>query len=72
MNDPEKAPGVWLVGFGDNGLQFQLVVWVGKKMATAPARTQARYLWALEGALRERGLVVPFPQRDIRIVSGKV
>lgn len=72
LNDPEKAPDVWLVGFGENGLQFQLVVWVGKKMATAPARTQARYLWALEDALRARGLVVPFPQRDIRIVSGSV
>jgi len=65
-----REPEVWLVGFGDSSLNFELVVWVGQEMAIAPARTQAIYLWELETALRERGLEIPFPQRDLHIRSG--
>jgi small-conductance mechanosensitive channel len=65
-----RKPEVWLVGFGDSSLNFELVVWVGQEMAIAPARTQAIYLWELETALRERGLEIPFPQRDLHIRSG--
>ncbi|MGA9854730.1 MAG: mechanosensitive ion channel domain-containing protein [Gammaproteobacteria bacterium] len=68
--EPGRAPEVWLVGFGDSSLNFELVVWVGQEMAIAPARTQAIYLWELETALRKSGLEIPFPQRDLHIRSG--
>lgn len=65
----ERQPEVWLVGFGDSSLNFELVVWVEREMAISPQRTQASYLWALEDALRERGLEIPFPQRDLHLRS---
>jgi len=65
-----REPEVWLVGFGDSSLNFELVVWVGQEMAISPSRTHAIYLWELESALRERDLEIPFPQRDLHIKSG--
>ncbi|HVA56233.1 MAG TPA: mechanosensitive ion channel domain-containing protein [Gammaproteobacteria bacterium] len=67
-----REPEVWLVGFGDSSLNFELVVWVGQEMVVSPQRTQATYMWALEDALNERGLVIPFPQRDLHIKSGSL
>jgi small-conductance mechanosensitive channel len=72
IREPGREPEVWLVGFGDSSLNFELVVWVGQEMAIAPARTQAVYLWEVESALRARGLEIPFPQRDLHIKSGSL
>jgi small-conductance mechanosensitive channel len=70
LKDAARAPDVWLVAFGDNSLNFELVVWVERRLSASPARTQAKLLWALEDALRARGLEIPFPQRDLHIRSG--
>ena len=68
--EEQRAPEVWLVAFGDSGLNFELVIWVTHPLASAPGRTHAKVLWALEDELRARGIEIPFPQRDIRIRSG--
>lgn len=60
---------VWLVGFGDSRLNFELVTWVDQSLVMSPGRTQALYLWALETELKERDIVIPFPQRDLYIRS---
>jgi small-conductance mechanosensitive channel len=67
-----RAADVWLVGFGDSSLNFELVVWVTHKLAAAPGRTNATILWALEDELRARHIEIPFPQRDLHIRSGKL
>jgi small-conductance mechanosensitive channel len=52
---------------------FELVVWVDRRLSSSPGRTQARLLfWALEDKLRARGFVIPFPQRDLHFQSGNV
>lgn len=61
---------VWLVGFGDSSLNFELVIWVNEQLVKTPARTQALYLWALETELSARNIEIPFPQRDLHIRSG--
>ncbi|MBQ0714626.1 MAG: mechanosensitive ion channel [Paraperlucidibaca sp.] len=61
---------VWLVGFGDSSLNFELVIWVDEDLVKTPARTQALYLWALETELSARNIEIPFPQRDLHIRSG--
>jgi small-conductance mechanosensitive channel len=68
--DAGRIPEVWLTGFGDSSLDFELVVWVSRELLLSPSRTQAKYLWALETELATRGLQIPFPQRDIHIKSG--
>jgi small-conductance mechanosensitive channel len=70
LHEAGREPDVWLVGFGDSSLNFELVVWVGKKLTCAPGRTNASLLWSLETELSARGLVLPFPQRDLHIQSG--
>jgi small-conductance mechanosensitive channel len=65
-----REPDVWLVGFGDSSLNFELVVWVGPNMITSPGRTQATFLWAIEDELKKRNIEIPFPQRDLHIRSG--
>lgn len=65
-------PDVWLVNFGDSSLDFELVVWVERALATSPSSTHAKYLWAIETELAKRGIEIPFPQRDLHIRSGKL
>jgi len=68
--DAGRVPEVWLAGFGDSSLDFELVVWVSRELLLSPSRTQAKYLWALETELAARGLEIPFPQRDIHLKTG--
>jgi small-conductance mechanosensitive channel len=65
-----RPPEVWLVGFGDSSLNFELVVWVGRESLSRPGRTRARYLWEIETSLGEHGIEIPFPQRDLHLRSG--
>ncbi len=69
IEDSRRTTDVWLVNFGESSLDFELVVWVSHDLMYSPARTRARYLWALEDELRARHIQIPFPQRDIHIRS---
>lgn len=68
--DPRRKPEVWLVEFGDNSLNFELVIWVGNELMSRPKRTQALFLWEIETELRKRNIEIPFPQRDLHVRSG--
>lgn len=70
INIKGKEPDVWLVRFGDSSLDFELVVWLDRNLSVTPQITQAKLLWLIESELRERGLEIPFPQRDLHIRSG--
>jgi len=72
LTEGGREPDVWLVGFGDSSLDFELIVWVSLKLLVSPGRTQARYLWALETELGKRGIEIPFPQRDLHLKSGTI
>jgi small-conductance mechanosensitive channel len=67
---PGREPDIWLVEYGDNSLNFLLLVWVNRQGARRPTRTRAAYLWALETKLNEYGIEIPFPQRDLHFRSG--
>jgi len=70
VQEPGRKPEVWLVGFGDSSLDFELVVWVGPRLVARPASTEAAYLWVIEDELRADGVEIPFPQRDLHVRSG--
>jgi small-conductance mechanosensitive channel len=57
------------VGFGESSLKFELVVWPTLEAVRRPASIHAAYTWLIDDALREAGIEIPFPQRDIRIRS---
>jgi small-conductance mechanosensitive channel len=65
-----RDPDLWLVEYGDNSLNFLLLVWVNRQGAQRPTRTRAAYLWALETKLAEYGIEIPFPQRDLHLRTG--
>lgn len=60
---------VWLTGFGDSGLQFELVVWPTFDAVKRPSAMQAAYNWAIEDALRAANIEIPYPQTDLRVRS---
>ena len=64
-------PDVWLVGFGDSSLDFELVVWVREAAVKQPNRVDAAFFWALHTALEEHNIEIPFPQRDLHIIPAK-
>ncbi|MEZ5499530.1 MAG: mechanosensitive ion channel [Steroidobacteraceae bacterium] len=72
LDDESRRPDVWLVGFGDSSLNFELVVWVDHRLTVRPAATSARLLWAIESELAARKLEIPFPQRDLHVRSGSL
>lgn len=60
---------VWLTGFGEQGLKFELVVWPSLDAVKRPGAMHAAYTWAIEDALRSHGVEIPYPQLDLRVRS---
>lgn len=58
---------VWLVGYGDSALKFELIVWPTLEAVKRPKAMNAAYTWAIDDALRNAGIEIPYPQRDIRL-----
>lgn len=67
LQDP--APSVFLKQFGDSSIDFELVVW-SSEMSHRPARFKSDLNFLIERHLREAGIEIPYPQRDIHIRSG--
>ena len=70
LDQPGREPTVWLVGYGDNAMNYELVIWADRELTTRPGSTHANLMWALDTELVRRGLEIPFPQRDLHIRSG--
>ena len=66
---PEQKTQVWMTGFGDSSLNFELVVWPKIEAVKRPASMNAAYTWAIEDALRTADIEMPFPQMDVRLRS---
>lgn len=66
LKDP--APGAYLVNFGADGIDLEVGVWIGDpEQGTLGTRSEiALEIWR---RFKKEGISIPFPQRDIRIVS---
>jgi small-conductance mechanosensitive channel len=60
---------VWLVGFGDSSLKFELLVWPTLEAVKRPSTAKAAYTWAIADALEAAGIEIPNPQRDLHLRS---
>lgn len=58
---------VWLVGYGESQLKFELIVWPTLEAVKRPKAMNAAYTWAIDDALCKAGIEIPYPQRDIRV-----
>src|SRR5712672_1966379 len=65
----EPAPSVFLRQFGESSIDFELVVW-SAEMSSRPSRFKSDLNFLIEKHLREAGIEIPFPQRDVHIRSG--
>lgn len=62
------APQVFFLGFGDNAFNFQLLVWIAQPSRQLVIKSDLYF--AIEASLRQHGIEIPFPQRDLHIRSG--
>ncbi len=70
LNQIERQyPQVRLEGFGDSSLDFTLVVWIKAEWANRPGRVKAAYNWEIETTLAKHEVEIPFPQREVRLLS---
>ncbi|MBO9543629.1 mechanosensitive ion channel domain-containing protein [Caulobacter sp.] len=66
-DDATRRAQVWLVGYGESSLKFELVVWPTVEAVRRPAAIFAAYTWLIDDALRGAGIEIPYPQRDVRL-----
>ncbi len=60
LHNPLREPQVWLVRFGDTGLDFELVVWLNLRAIKRPGSVVSDFCWALDTRLRESGIEIPY------------
>jgi small-conductance mechanosensitive channel len=65
----EPEPSVFLEQFGENSIDFKLVVW-SSEMSARPSRYRSDLNFAIAEKFREAGIEFPFPQRDVHIRDG--
>ncbi len=65
---PAPHPEVRFASLGDSSLNFELLLWINVK-EIQPERVRSDLYFGLFRALKEAGIEIPFPQRDIRIRS---
>ncbi|MCP9887618.1 mechanosensitive ion channel [Cyanobium sp. ATX 6A2] len=63
----EPPPRVFFSGFGDSALDFTLLVWIREPMRQYQITSDLNF--RIEALLRERGITVPFPQRDLHLTG---
>ena len=66
LNDP--APEVQIKGFGENGIDLSLSIWIPDPEEGSSSLQSAIYLniWR---AFQQHAISIPFPQREIRILN---
>jgi small-conductance mechanosensitive channel len=67
----EPKPNVFLNKFGESSIDFELVVW-SQEMNNRPRRFRSDLNFAIAKKFKERGIEIPYPQRDLHFRSGTV
>lgn len=67
--DKHHPVSVLMKDFGDNGLLFEVYFWANRTWEMEFIKSDIRY--AIEDAFKQQNIQIPFPQRDLHIVSNK-
>ncbi|MEZ2237809.1 cyclic nucleotide-binding domain-containing protein [Microcoleus sp.] len=57
------SPKVWFRGFGDNALNFDLLVWTDQPQESDAIKSAVNFL--IDYEFRNRNIEIPFPQQDL-------
>ncbi len=60
-------PSARFLGFGDSALNFSLLCWI--QLPEFRGRAISQLNWNIYSEFQRRGIVMPFPQRDIHVVD---
>ncbi|MBW2434352.1 MAG: mechanosensitive ion channel [Deltaproteobacteria bacterium] len=63
-----RSPEVRFTAYGDNSINFELLIWIDVRRTARRAVRSALYFKIFE-ELKKAGIEIPFPQRDIHIRS---
>ncbi len=64
----DPAPATWITNLGDNGIEVELAAWIADPDQGQMVLKGAILKDVLE-AFRAEGIEIPFPQRDVRLVT---
>lgn len=64
----DPAPGALITGFADSGINLELGVWVDDP-EKGVARLRSELYAGIWSAFRERGIEIPYPQREVRVIG---
>ncbi len=64
------APQVWLSNFGEDSMNFELLVWINKPKARLPIKSALNYI--IQNELRCNNIRIPVTQRDLWIRNPEV
>jgi small-conductance mechanosensitive channel len=62
----EPAPVCWIKAFGDNGVEFDLRIWIDSP-ESGVGNVTSDVLFRIWDLFKEHGVTIPVPQRDLRI-----
>jgi small-conductance mechanosensitive channel len=68
LKDP--APIVLFTRFGESSLDFELAVWLDSPEREPLIMSELRF--EIDRVFRQKGIVIPFPQREVRIHNGQM
>jgi small-conductance mechanosensitive channel len=57
--------------FGDNALKFEVHFWIRMRTMLDRKRLESDVRFRIESLFHEAGVVIAFPQRDIRLEASK-
>ncbi|MDM9385286.1 mechanosensitive ion channel [Chlorogloeopsis sp. ULAP01] len=66
----KPAPLVWFHGYGEDFLNFQLLVWISKPRKQFQIKSDLYFL--IEESLRQHNIHIPYPQRSLHLRSGSL
>ncbi|MBL0717551.1 MAG: mechanosensitive ion channel [Desulfosarcina sp.] len=69
VEDRDHPILVFFNGFGDNSLDFSIRVWCRMTKLRAHSGLRSDYYFVLFRKLKEAGVVIPFPQRDLHFIK---
>jgi small-conductance mechanosensitive channel len=65
----EERPDAEVAGFGESGIDILVEFWM-EGIDDGRNRVGADLLYDIWKALRETGVSIPFPQREVRVLGG--